>query len=101
MLKPPKELADLAKKQTESSLRFAELSLESEVTRLWREGVPQKQSAMGNGMVAECRAGEDRCAIGAILPALRAWSWVTSATLVSRIGQIRHPAGKSELLRRT
>lgn len=29
MLKPPKELADLAKKQTESSLRFAELSLES------------------------------------------------------------------------
>jgi phasin family protein len=29
MLKPPKELADLAKKQTENSLRFAELSLQS------------------------------------------------------------------------
>lgn len=29
MLKPPKELADLTKTQTESSLRFAELSLES------------------------------------------------------------------------
>jgi phasin family protein len=28
MLKPPKELADLAKKQTENSLRFAELSLQ-------------------------------------------------------------------------
>ena len=55
---------------------------ESEVTRLWREGVPQKQGAMSNGMVAECRVGEDRYAIGAIFarcqkrgPGLRRRPW--------------------------